>query len=263
MRELELSLLKACPVRCAYCPQDLLIAVSRDMLSPRMTAVTLAQVIENASAGMKDGEQLQVHWAGFTEPIKHPGFLSLLLLVDGFRTVSDHVLYTTGEGITEDIVWCVAQLPVAVSFHIDPRMEGDVWPLIDSGLIRRVLPKAWYNVVAAVSSRSKRAEIRRRVGGKVKFSRCISRAANIDRSKAAVTHDCEVTCVSVGKRKRPVVIPDGTAVACCNDYGLKLKLGNLAEQTWNQLDYSDVLERQKHPCVDSICHTDCHKAKRL
>jgi hypothetical protein len=62
--------------------------------------------------------------------------------------------------------------------------------------------------------------------------------------------------------KRPVVMPDGSVFACCNDFGCELSIGNLLIQKWGDLDFEKVKSLQRDPKSYSLCFRGCHLAER-
>jgi hypothetical protein len=59
------------------------------------------------------------------------------------------------------------------------------------------------------------------------------------------------------------MLPDGTIILCCNDYSLTHRLGNLLNQTWDEISRSSEYENLKIALLDesssSICRL-CHMA---
>jgi hypothetical protein len=245
-----------------------------------MTVEVLGRVICNASS--EGNHPLEVHFAGFTEPLKHPDFLTLIWLTEESEYVSSVVVYTTGEGLTLERLTSISKLKKlnAINFHCSVSQalrnsekgvmagsNGDIWKLVDTGMVSQILPLASFSFIER-PGRAVRQAIGRRIGGrhKVFFSRKITRAANLSRQadeSPKITHTGVVTCSKVRNKKMPVVLPNGMSVACCNDYGLKLPIGDLSEHSWESLDYGVVHKAHKQSSEDSPCHTDCHHARNV
>lgn len=64
----------------------------------------------------------------------------------------------------------------------------------------------------------------------------------------------------------PVMLPDGTLVLCCQDYGMKHVLGNLIYESWESIQKSDEYLFYKHGLenggCDILCRT-CADAKKV
>jgi len=278
MREVELSILRSCPVRCSYCPQALLREASADIKDKVMDLGTLETVVSNiVEGGLSD---VSVWFAGFSEPLRHPDFLSMVQRCDDLPGVAAIWLYTTGEGMEAWMPEALshvkllgpinihASVPAALELEDSsmPHATGSLWPIVDSGLIRKWLPDARFVFVGRPPAVDQ-DRIADRVGQRCRYVSQVSRAANLRRSGGHSVDSFQmsaVTCKKVsGARRRPVVIPGGSAYACCQDYGLTLPVGNLLDQKWSELDYDEVRAIQGDKSSTGICHTDCHLARRV
>jgi hypothetical protein len=54
-----------------------------------------------------------------------------------------------------------------------------------------------------------------------------------------------------------VLIPDGSLMLCCNDYGLRHVLGNLSTQTWAEIHAGEQIAavRESMRAGDCLCRT--------
>ena len=63
----------------------------------------------------------------------------------------------------------------------------------------------------------------------------------------------------------PVLFPDGSLVLCCQDYGMKHVLGNLFNQSWEEIcqgeEYQKIRKGQEDDSVDILCRK-CEGAKQ-
>lgn len=269
-RTIELSLLKACPVRCHYCPQDVLTKASqvRRMTTGRLAPETLSAVLRNAADGLRAG--ITVAFSGFTEPLRHPRALDLIEMCERSEFVSQIAIYSTGEGLTARAVDRLATVSklARITFHVDgfanPQRAagGTIWPLVPQ--IARVLPDAIFVLVCDTIDLGDVlpvADYLRKHGVAFGPHRAYSRASNVTRLIRTRPATVPVTCDKVGNNKAPVVLPDGTCVPCSNDYGLTLPLGNLAHQKWSELDFASVINLQANPASQATCFQDCYFAR--
>ena len=284
MRELELSLLRACPVRCVYCPQTLLSDKTRELKLKTpgvMSLDTLRKVLSNMSSGGLYSACV-VHFAGFTEPLLHPNFLDLFWECEMNSCVKEIVLYTTGEGLTAERLRMLSRsskLRRAITLNVNwesalnqkevspiqPGANGDIWKL--RPLINELFPDATWAFVRKPKPRHLRNQVAEKLkGSKILWPKEISRAGNLARQRTGepeITHNGPVTCGKVTSRRMPVVLPDGSCQACCQDYGLSLPIGNLATHTWDELDYDSIIEKQQTPSKGCICFTGCDRARLI
>ena len=216
-----------------------------------MTAETLSVVLDNAS----DGQSLGVHFAGFTEPMLHPEVAALAKQCVDHPHVSYVQLRSTGEGLTQEKLAALAQLPLEVIWHASPQAKGALMKHLE--VVRWLMPESKIHYVG--DELEDQSNELAGMGIDVSRGREVTRAGNLREVNPV---DYPVTCKKVGRRKMPVVLPDGSCVACCNDYGLTLPIGNLAEHTWSELQYETVRKQQSDPGCGAICFNRCHFAKR-
>jgi len=270
-RTIELSVLATCPVRCAYCPQDVLRAATRARhLTASMTVDTLSAVLRNAADG--DARGLRVSFAGFTEPFKHPHATELVAVCDAFPGVQRIVIFTTGEGLTTTDIDRLATFGklARVTFHVDAfggpqrALADNLWPLLPA--IVGKLKKTEFTMIWDTATPSEVLEVERHLRPfGVVFGQRVphSRSGNIARLTGTTRGTLPVTCPKMQEAKAPVVLPDGSCVACANDYGLTLPIGNLRDQTWSELNFADVVRQQSDPSSGAICFCDCNLARPL
>lgn len=267
MRSLELSLLKTCPVKCIYCPQPLLQWASKNVKESMMPLGKFDALLSNVSEGWHD---IELHFAGFTEPLKHRDWKQFVLAAHLNDYVKKIVIYSTGEGLRKGDIEFLSEMPkltevnwhLADAPHVMAKGNGDFWDFLPEIKARM---KYDCKVILVGDHVDNEKLIRSRLEGlNVEIGRQVSRSFNLQR-QVGMLHEGNnraVTCEKVRRHKMPVVLPDGTAVVCCNDYGLDFPLGNLFEQPWSELDYGEVLRQQAKSSSNCICHTDCHYARR-
>jgi len=118
------------------------------------------------------------------------------LLKETFKT-HRVVVYTTTKGMTDEVYEQIKDMPFK-EFHVHDRGARDIPFKTDSVVINE--------------------------------SNAISRGGNLWETKSEGTH-----CKKSPSYEQNVVLPNGDVVLCCMDYGLKHKLGNLLEQSFNDL----------------------------
>ena len=276
-RGFEVTVKIGCPVMCDYCPQRLLARAAAHIDERAFSVAALKKVIDNVS---QDRHSICVDFAGFTEPFSHKDCMSLIKATNDDRRVEFITLYSTGEGMNpRDIIRLskIDKLRRRIFFHVRPVgnyeiMKGakaSIW--MNIALIARYLPEAEFRFVNASLNKQKLENsktILRSYGLRFKIERLISRSKNFsiilgNKVKHKKDTNCPVWCKKVKSDKLPVVLPDGRAQVCCNDYGLELTIGNLRKQTWDQLDFQKIIDIQKHPDSGAPCFRDCHYARPI
>lgn len=250
--DVELTLTAVCNVMCVYCPQKILRqAVKRSGGIPtNMSMETFSAILGNIRRPI-------VTFAGFSEPFQNPRCMDMVEVAS--QSYPFVVFYSTGAYATDDDLERLAKLPnVRKTWHLDtPNKAGDMpgLKIKATNFIEKI--KAMENSHMMVVGKDAGAE------DGARKDRIITRAGNTEKQagKKPELVDYPVRCRMVNRRKRPVVLPDGTAVACCNDYGLELVVGNLARQRYEDLDYSWLIEKMQTP-QDIPCFRGCNRAKR-
>lgn len=83
------------------------------------------------------------------------------------------------------------------------------------------------------------------------------RAGNVeDRPHLWIGPDCPLTCQTSGRAMdHNVLLPDGTVIMCCMDYGMTGVFGNLFEQSYEEVLHSQAAEkmREKLNYGECIC----------
>jgi hypothetical protein len=279
---LELTVRIGCPVLCEFCPQDILTLKSKNTRKRVLQAEDLRTIIANSSTL----RPLRIVFAGFAEPFRVPHIGDLLRVCEADERVQRITVYTTGEGLTGELLEFMAGLrklypdPHAPSnrylnFHVRPRSDyslmkgarGDIWQRIPQ--IARLFPEARFVCVTDGVAPEGIDEMRRELRDqKLRLTtRALeSRAGNVSsvngRRLTYERVDQAVSCCKVRPATfMPVVLPDGSTYPCCNDYGRELAIGNLLTESWEELDFSHVRQLQKDPTSDAPCFRGCHLAE--
>ena len=83
------------------------------------------------------------------------------------------------------------------------------------------------------------------------------RAGNVEcRPHKSIDPDCSLYCVTSGKAMdHNVLLPDGTVIMCCMDYGMTGVFGNLFEQSYDEVLNSDAARAMRETLNrgESIC----------
>ena len=84
------------------------------------------------------------------------------------------------------------------------------------------------------------------INHRVSFSspKLVDRAGNIKKEEIAenVRHEGKIVCVKSPKLQRNVLLPDGTLVLCCMDFGLEHEIGNLLYSSYDEIVNGEILQ---------------------
>ena len=59
-----------------------------------------------------------------------------------------------------------------------------------------------------------------------------------------------IICMGMKELNHNILLPDGTVVLCCNDFSLQHVLGNLLEQSYNDIMDSEIIKKIKHAMLN-------------
>jgi organic radical activating enzyme len=271
IRSVEFNVRIGCPIRCGYCPQHKVINSGYEIKT--LTLEVLSKVLTNAS---NNKAQLHVVFSGHSEPMSVPNWLELLEHAHSLSYVSKIVMFSTGYKLDDTAIYRLSSLnKLNVVWHIGKK---DLMPGLDESfvskipLVKELMPSSKFVCVGLEDDFDELRQIVKSVGAELTFDKVINRAGNLevvtrcdDVAKHVIPlgfvrkHSTAVTCRYMNEFKRPVVMPDGTTLACPNDYGSDLVIGNLYNQTWEELDFNRVVALQRS-CPDVICKKGCHQA---
>ncbi len=214
---IEITTKIGCPVKCLkYCPQEVLVkkyGANTRLLDPRDFAKILSKI----------PPYVEIIFSGFCEPFANPKCMEMIetTFKNGY-TVS---LYTTLIGASKNDVarlvnfrfrnFCL-HLPdgEVMAAPADPDYKHNV-----STVLQKVK-----NVTTVAMTRQFKSNNRENV------------AREIDRTSRSF-----VFCFKFANPS-PVLLPNGDVYLCCNDFGLRHKIGNLLE---HDSSYAKVVNRIK------------------
>lgn len=187
-------------------------------------------------------------FAGFVEPFLNPHCYELIKMVcDLGKTVN---LYTTLVGLDEKTLYKLIDLPISyVTLHVADEKGYATIPIDDK--YYRMLEIAinskkgdgtpFVDMCNAQTNPDKKVE--EICKGKYTItSALIDRAGNLEGSElvSKQIRNKPIQCGVCGEKiNKNELLPDGTLLLCCMDYGMKHVLGNLKKQSYEELMRGD------------------------
>lgn len=264
---LEITTRIGCCINCKYCPQSTLFKAYSSSIK-EMSLETLKNCVD------KTPKDCIIVFSGFAEPFLHPFCVDMIQYVS--QTGRKISLYTTLVNVTIEKLMSIAN----IEFH------EVVWHTPDKeGYATIPLSSEYFTVLKKILSMTNKfgepfitrancqgtpnAKIVELSKGRVRiFTDLYDRAGNLEVKSIKNKHLVgELFCSQAVKLNHNILLPDGTVVLCCMDYGLTHILGNLLLDS-----YEDVINSNEMKCVKQelitnknssfICRT-CHSAKPL
>ncbi len=258
---LEVTPKIGCHIHCRYCPQDLLYKeyfADEDRKSV-MELELYKKCID------KTPMDCVIVFAGFVEPFLHPDAVEMIrYAADTGRDVS---LYTTLVGVTtekweaiKDISFYEFVLHTADDEgYANIPLTEDYFRILDE-VLDTDRPDGQPFVDYANCQGSPHREVLKHTNGKILITNeLIDRAGNItDEEVYEDSHKKgNIVCERARDLNHSILLPDGSVVLCCMDFGMKHVLGNLAKQSYEELftgkEMQKIKEAMKDDRLDIIC----------
>lgn len=267
---IEITPKAGCSVHCRYCPQDLFL--QRYFSEDRQAEMTFE---EFRAYLFKLPQDTVIDFAGFVEPF---------LAKDGVKMVryaheSGHEvrLFTTLVGLDLTSFHEIEDIPFSlVVLHL-PDVHGYARiPVTDAylELLRYVVDKKRPDgepfVDMANCQDAPDPRVEKIIGHKIQISwDLIDRAGNLDDEELqhGGLEKGEDAGACYCERSLPlchnVLLPNGDVVLCCNDFGMRHILGNLKQQSYEEILHGEELTRIRRALRDGAYGTLCEKCLSL
>ena len=241
---LEITTHVGCPINCADCPQKLLLS---NYTGKRMMDLDdYKRAIDKVPIGTR------IDFSGMCEPFVNPHCADMILYAadKGYPLA----LYTTLQGATmEDYERLKGVQYDVVTIHLPDQDGRSHFKLTDE----------YFEVLVNwdCHNYSCHGQIDDRVRPLLKPRNLITfmhdRAGNVEcRPHININPNMPLTCITSGMAmNHNVLLPDGTVIMCCMDYGMTGVFGNLFEQSYDEvLNSPEACAMRATLCMgESIC----------
>ena len=245
MGRLEITTHIGCPMQCVDCPQKLLLSTYKG--KKMMDFEDYKKVID------KIPTDVRIDFSGMCEPFCNPRCADMILYAAAHG--NSLALYTTLQGATEEDYKKLKDVEYeVVTIHIPDNENRSTFKITDSYL--NLLSK-W-----ECDNYSCHGTIDERVlpylkNGKNLITFMHDRAGNVDtRDHYYAPPSTRVACRNCWTAlNHNVLLPDGTIILCCMDYGMTEVFGNLFTQSYKDILTSWTAEymRVKMQNQDCLC----------
>lgn len=252
-RWVEITPTMGCSNNCKYCPQSKLLSTYFKNDKNRKSSMTLMDFKKVLSNIPKD---VSIDFAGMAEPFLNKEAFSMVeyAVNEGY----DVHIFTTLRGLTKVQLEKLAEMPLG-SFVVHVADDEKLMNItVDEEYIEKIKMCNDLNFtnIEFVVIGNVHKEVRSAVKGKIEEIKIITRGNNLDFSKLPdhikdLNHenlDVKGKKVICGRRffnlsvSKPatkveitVMLPDGTLLLCCMDYGMNHILGNLYEESYEDI----------------------------
>ncbi len=248
---LDITTKIGCNVNCKYCPQAVLVNAYFEENKGRERYLSV-DTLEKCMDHMP--ENVNYQFGGMAEAFLNPDCLELIRTV--CKTKHTVNLYTTLVGVTEDMLYEIIDLPIDyVTLHVADIKGYAKIPATDEyyRLLEIAVNAKKKNGNRFIDMCNSQAEPDPYVsdiceGKYIITSTLLDRAGNLqgDRLVSKCIKTGRISCGICGKAlNKNELMPDGTLLLCCMDYGMKHVLGNLKEQSYSEIMKGTEMKRVK------------------
>ncbi len=240
MPKLEITVKMGCNVQCKYCPQSDLLRAYFEQDKDRENILSLDN-FKKAINNMPDNTIIT--FSGFAEPFLNSDAIEMI----EYAHKKGHFieLYTTLINISEEEFDRIKDIPFRkVVLHTPDKMNYAIIPITDT--YKKVMDKALSHkkpngepFIDSANCQSEPSEDFLKIAnGRIKVeSTLIDRAGLLEGEDLLRSEHKKgkLVCKRSYFQNHWVLLPDGTVVLCCMDFGLKHMLGNLFQKNYGQI----------------------------
>lgn len=265
---LEITPKIGCSIHCRYCPQDMLL---RSYFAADKKRTNILSVEDYKKILGRLPENTLIEFAGFVEPFLNQEAVSMMKYT--FEQGFEATLATTLVGLSEAQARDIIRMPfLSVILHIPDKYGYANIPLTDEYFkcLQIVMDARRDDNTPFVTGANSQGEIHPDVipiiGGRTKvFVELYDRAGNLDEKDKALEHaeykTGSIFCERADDLNHFILLPDGTVVLCCNDFGMQHVMGNLLSQTYEDIMRGEPMRYLKRamklddslPCLCRKC----------
>lgn len=268
---LEITAKLGCSVNCKYCPQALLY--NRYFTNHKSRAAQMTYEDYKICVD-KTPINTIISFAGFVEPFLHEQASDMIRYA--YESGRDVMLFTTLVGLTEEKWEQISDVPFyQVVLHTPDKKSFAKIPVTKeyTELLDKILDHCkpdGSNFIDFANCQSEPSDDFVKIAkGRVRMqgTKMTDRAGALEGEeiRSASYSSGEIYCTRSYNMDNWVLLPDGTVVLCCMDYGLKHPLGNLIRDDYDMIkqreEYQRIIKGLRSDYADILCR-HCTFAQR-
>lgn len=248
---MEITPLVGCSVNCKYCPQSTFLSAYYKNDKNRKRAMSF----EDFKICLdKIPKNTLIEWAGFVEPFLNDKSIDMMEYAN--ENGYNMTLFTTLVGLSDEQLERVLNIPFKqVVLHTADKDGYANIPVNDNYIkkLKKIVNATKSDGSAFIDSANcqsvPHSVVTEIAKGKLKiYCELSDRAGNLDNAENKLKggyNNGRICCERADNLDHNVLLPDGTVVLCCNDFGMEHVLGNLLNQDYCQILKSESMRQIK------------------
>lgn len=263
---MEFTLKAGCSINCKFCPQKLFLKSyfeknnREEYLSFENFKICLSKLPSNTI----------ISFCGFVEPFLHPQAVDMIEYT--WRQGYEMKLYTTLVGLSKDGYNRIKNIPFHyVVLHTPDEQEyanipmtKEYFEILDMALEQKKADGSHFIDTANCQGIPHQKIIEHTMGKLRIMSELYDRAGNLEKDdalKSVEKIEGNIYCIRVNEQlNNNVLLPDGTVVLCNFDFGMQHVLGNLLQDSYEDIMNGERMKQIIKALDDgSVCGLLCRK----
>lgn len=268
LMKIEITTIMGCRLHCRFCPQKELLEAYERTENSRKKMMTLEDFTKVLPQVYKNGI---ITFSGMSETFQNSE--SSLMMREAYKKGFNLQLFTTLQGMRDEDFENLQDVKFKmVVLHI-PDEDGNSKFIIDEDYLhhlKRFIEK--YDILYYSCHGKVHHAIKNIIDMKKPIASKMHNRGGHIKDESVEEHYYEkgrIVCTGVVLNTTgtavgwtPMLLPNGTLLPCCNDYGLELILGNLYTQSWKEILNSPQFDRLERSFDDDSINILCRKCNR-
>lgn len=227
-KRIEVTTVIGCGIACVNCPQD---AIKEAYSGAKMLGLQeFKDMLQSVPT------DVMICFSGYAEPFINPACTEMIL----YAHEKGHQvgLYTTMVGMTMNDWNRIKHIPISpLVIHV-PTVEGMENIDVDTEYYEKLetIRPHNYSAHGTIPKDIKKRMFNAYIMGADQIH---DRAGLVDNNKRVEHHKGQIFCAT--DMQHPVLLPNGDMQVCCQDFGLQEKIGNLKEQSYDEIMQGELI----------------------
>lgn len=270
---MQITTVIGCPVDCHYCPQNKLLHNYFFADKKRKTVLSYDDFVRYLH---RLPDNTTIDFSGFSEPLLNKDTIRMMEYAADLG--KDVMVNTTLRGVTVNQAERLIRIPFRwVGLHLPDKESFANIPITNEykevlNLLLDAKKADGYSFVDNANCQSEpHPDILGIIAGRLKvYVELYDRAGNLDENDPNLVHVFKTGRLYCSWSKRldhNILLPDGTIVLCCSDFGLEYVLGNLDKEDYSDIMRGSVIQNVRKKMMDnddsSVICRKCYYAENI